>query len=352
MISCYRVIDKSKFRTVNVNSFDKCSFFYPFLRQGIFQLMKNYEFKTVALPFYVAEGIYDPFLKLGFKIKHYDIDANGNINKDIFNEKIDVFVYVHLFGLYNEINIQLILRNKNKYSFFMEDFAHSVYSNNLSLTGDVCIFSFPKTIGVIDGACILFNKVPNPIARYSKSDFNTKLINIDLYFKLLVISNFSGKLIFVRKVLLFAWSKLKFMNYYSRLMNIYATSYPTVSFFSKSILDHTNFKRISDYRISFAEIYLDNLNKNILFDIPRAYYLKQALFSFPIKVNKRDVFMRALQKENIVTIKLYNNWCFGKINNREIMDNHVLLPLNQNLKKADILRVIHCVNKIYEEQSK
>ena len=75
MISNARVFEKKRFlSTFRPERFSCCDYFYPFARQGLYFYLKDKKYKTVLLPSYVAEGVFDPFKRLGYTIEFYDTD--------------------------------------------------------------------------------------------------------------------------------------------------------------------------------------------------------------------------------------------------------------------------------------
>jgi hypothetical protein len=323
-----------------------CSNFYPFLRQGLFLFLKNSKFKSVALPYYAPEGLYDPFLSNGYKIYFYDIDENGFIDNKIFLQTVDIFVYIHYFGIYNFENIKNILKNKKSYKIFIEDFAHTVYSNSLTLSGDLCTFSFTKVIGVNEGSCIFFNKIDKITTYYTENTIESFFIKIDLIVELYSNSYLNNKFSILAKIS----RKLKYIlgiSYYILLMKSYRITQPELGNYSKKIIHKIDFNKISKIRIKYAKLYFDNIDEELLFKIPREFYCHQALFAFPIKIEKRDEIMRLLDLNDIKAFYLSNNWSFGNMKNKDFCNKHLLLPINHNLHEHDIMKVIKCINNIF-----
>lgn len=346
MISNNRIFDKRKYVNLStVNKFEKCSFFYPFLRQGLFLFLKNKPYKTVLLPSYVAEGIIDPFKKLNYVIKFYDIDKKGLIDKRIFDESVDVFVYIHYFGIYHKANIQTVIENKKLQTLFVEDFAHTVYSKKLILTGDICTFSFTKTIGIIEGACLLFNRVNNvePCIFVNHKKISSKLRFI-LYSKLVLATYLKNRVLNVvgNKMLAICG----YSDYYSLLMKTYTSNYPALTKKTMCKLKHFDFEEAAKIRQRYARMYYEKLNPELLYDISQEAYLQQALFAFPIKVNNRDFFIKELNNMSISPLTLTSNWWFNDNGNKYFHNTHLLLPINQNLSEKEILRVVESVNSV------
>lgn len=346
MITTARQLDCHRFYDKNVNNeFRRCSFFYPFLRQGLFTFFKNKAYRTVLLPSYVAEGIIDPFKKLDYTIRFYDVDEKGAIDKHIFDEAADVFVYIHYFGIYHKTNIQTIQANIKPQTLFVEDFAHTVYSENLILTGDICTFSFTKMIGITEGSCILFNKINNTESCVFKDNRRiTNRLRLILYLKLVIATYFKNRKLsaLLNKVL----GVCGFSDYYSLLMKTYTSNYPSLPVKLKRKLKHTDFGKITGIRQKYAKMYYEKLNPGLLYDFSQEAYLQQALFAFPVKVTNRSFFIEQLNKMSVLPLTLTSNWWFNDEGNKYFYDTHLLLPVNQNLSEQEILKVIECVNSI------
>lgn len=346
MITTSRQLESRKFYDKNINNeFGKSSFFYPFLRQGLFMFLRNKKYKTVLLPSYVAEGIIDPFKKLDYLIRFYDVDEKGVIDKRIFDQAVDVFVYIHYFGIYHKENIKIIQENIKSNTLFVEDFAHTVYNNELIFTGDICTFSFTKTIGLTEGSCILFNKINNTERCVFKNQKKiTNKLRLILYFKLIVATYFKCRI--GNSLLNKTLSVFGYADYYSLLMNTYTSNYPSLPTKTIHKLMHVDFEKITEIRQKYARMYYEKLNPELLYDFPREAYLLQALFAFPIKVSNRAFFIKELYKMSILPLTLTSNWWFNDNGNKYFYDTHLLLPINQNLSEREIFKVIKSVNSI------
>jgi dTDP-4-amino-4,6-dideoxygalactose transaminase len=347
MIGNDRVVEARKFRKSGGIVLGDSNFLYPFLRQGLNVLLKKSNYKTVLLPHFIPEGLYHPFLINNFDITFYDIDKDGNLDENIFERKFDIFVYVHYFGLYNQRNIQIIKDNACNYNLFLEDFAHSIYCKHL-LSGDICTLSFTKMIGVTEGSCILLNDKVNCDSVYTKRNLKSFIIRYDLCTKMIINTLLIRRYFKLSKYIYYLFSFCKRIDYYKILMSSYEDCYPKMNKASLNLISTINFNLISKVRVEYAHLYLENITPNLLFDIPREYYLLQPLFAFPISVNNRDVFLDRLIKSGVKAFKLYSSWCFGNIKNRDFVDKHILLPINQNLSKEDLLFVVSVVNETYK----
>lgn len=346
MISNARILEKKRYmRESQSTRFAGCDYFYPFSRQGLYVYLKNESYRTVLLPSYVAEGVFDPFRKLGYDIKFYDVNEDGYISSTIFEKRIDVFVYIHYFGLYNAANLKLIKENREKFTFFIEDFSHIVYHEQLELSGDIGLFSFTKIFGITEGSCIKFNIPHKKKAVYVEKQPETRQLRKSLFWVKVLES-------YCQHIKINGWLTkcLKWMgikDYYSLLMASYWNNYPRLSSTVFQTLSRLDFDAIVRVRKHYAKLYLENLRPELLLNIPKMYYMRQALFAFPIKVCNRDMFVKMLKKGGVFALTLTNRWWFGNQGNKAIYNSHLLLPINHYLREQEIKTVIRQVNEVF-----
>lgn len=86
------------------------------------------------------------------------MEPNWNIIKDEFsNIEIDIFLFVHYFGKYCDINPAWVYCN-NRNAILVEDCAHVLYKyGKIGQKGDFVIFSPHKILPIPDGGIILHN---------------------------------------------------------------------------------------------------------------------------------------------------------------------------------------------------
>lgn len=352
MITNDRIYEKEEYlHDSPVRKCEKLQYLYSTVRQGLYQYFQDSHFDSILLPCYIPEGIYSPFEKLGYKIYYYDIDINGEINEQNLNEYFmkyspDIFIYIHYFGIYNIKNINLINKVKLKSTIFIEDFAHTLPHSNIVMTGDICVFSFPKMIGVTEGGLLWFNnKKLFKKCKYSLDDKNNKLLRRKMHFQLI-------KNNIILKINNYLWEKIISMlfinirNYYYILMNTYTGNISKISFESMNILNRADFDKIFLRRKYIASIYYNNLDKNIKINLPREYFLKQALFGFPILVKNRKAFSLFLRKNGIKGLILNERWWFRKEGgNKDLFNYHYILPMNHYISINKIYFIINKINQ-------
>ena len=254
-----------------------------------------------------------------------------------------------LNGIYNSENIKTIIDNKSNYKLFIEDFAHTVYSSSLILSGDLCTFSFTKVIGVTEGSCIVFNNVPEQKTHHTKNTLASFLIRLDLFIEFYINLYLNNHFLILAKLIRKIKSLLRF-NYYNLLMKTYRNVQPEINIYSMNVIHRIDFDEVNKIRLKYAELYFDNLDKELLLNIPKEYYCHQALFAFPIKTEKRGELIKLLQLNGISAFSFAYRWSFGDMQDKDMYKKHLLLPINHNLSENDIMTVVMKVNALNKQR--
>jgi perosamine synthetase len=118
----------------------------------------------VLVPAYHCGTEIDPLLKAGAKAVLYKVDRNCRIDmEDIRNrisEKTKALYVTHYFGFPQEISAVKKICEQNRL-YLIEDCAMALFSRagdlNMGASGDVAIFSLPKTLPVPDGGVLVIN---------------------------------------------------------------------------------------------------------------------------------------------------------------------------------------------------
>lgn len=133
------------------------------------------EDSEVLVPSYNCGTEIDALIASGFKVLLYQINRFGEIDiDDLINRitsKTKVVYVIHYFGFPQPINILRELCNERGF-YLVEDCALSLFSHseheNIGTTGDLSVFSFPKTLPVPDGGVLQVN---NPSIGIKKENF-------------------------------------------------------------------------------------------------------------------------------------------------------------------------------------
>lgn len=115
------------------------------------------ETKRVLLPAYTCTEVIDPFIEHGYEIVFYDID-NFRINikeidKILHNYKIDIFYFIHYFGIFHDgiQDVINLVKSKSENILIMEDRAHYLNEKKLLKNVDAIVYSFRKLLPIPEG---------------------------------------------------------------------------------------------------------------------------------------------------------------------------------------------------------
>jgi dTDP-4-amino-4,6-dideoxygalactose transaminase len=303
--------------------------------------------ETVLLPGHLPEGIYAPFALCKCKILFYPLDRYGNADipqvVSLLNEaKIlpRLAVFIHYFGVFR--NIAEFFNALTPYNIpILEDLAHTYFLTDSSIGnyGKYVLFSLPKIVGVTDGGVLVVKEEP--------------LLNCRL------TSNLPALIYSLLKKISLAFASncqwLKVHSLLNRLSYDILMSYfmrPT----PQSHHARRNWEKIDhDFiickRRQHATIYKLNLvNNNVLCD-PNLDIIRDVLMGFPVFSAYRDKLEQHLLSHGVKPLKFTHKWGFlpePKVKEFSgtcmFRDNHLLLPLNHNLRESDIHKVVSIVN--------
>ena len=352
MISFYKVIEKRPFlESEPIRDLSGLQYLYASLRQGLFQYFKWQRIDSVLIPDYVPEGVYAPFKALGLNIYFYHIHQDFSVNPDEVHElltskNIQVFVYIHYYGLYHEKNVAMLRDVIAPDILVIEDFAHTIYNNDVSVFGDIAIYSFTKMCGVPEGSLMWFKNRSYLIPKsYNSAGYVSKRLSKKLkqtlFLEHIMARYGSYKLCRRANPLL-----INFVDYYDYLMRHYVSISNRASYESIIILNRLNFEKISKKKMKLAKIYLEGLQESFLLSVPKSCYTAQALYAFPIQVSYPDRLSKHLIQNDILSFSLTGrHWWFTEESKKEpFFDQHCLLPLNHYLYEKDIQKVVGVVN--------
>jgi dTDP-4-amino-4,6-dideoxygalactose transaminase len=122
------------------------------------------EGSEVLVPSYNCGTEVDALIASGFKIMLYRIDRLGEMDIDDLKNRISpktkIVYVIHYFGFPQPLKKLRELCNERRL-YLIEDCALSLFSTseseNIGRTGDISVFSFPKTLPVPDGGVLQLN---------------------------------------------------------------------------------------------------------------------------------------------------------------------------------------------------
>ena len=285
---------------------------------------------TVSNSFIATTAV---IIHLGAKPIFVDVKDDQNINEDLIEKKITkktkAILPVHLGG--RMCNMNKILSISKKYKIpVIEDCAQSImskYDDKVSGSwGEVgCFSAHPlKNLNAAgDGGFLVTNNKKIYISL--KSLINHGMENRDK------VSNFG---------------------YVSRMDNLQAT---ILNFRLKSL------KKVIDIRRKNFEIYRKNLNQKKIFFPEEKKKEFNTYHTFVIQVDNRDKLKKFLKKKGVDTsihypIPIHHQRAYKKIYPLKIKlrkteqqaKRIITLPINQFLKKREILFICKTINKFFE----
>ena len=321
------------------------------MRQGLFAYFSGKGYKRILMPDFVPEGIYDPFLRLGYEIRFYHVSMDLGIDKnELFSIgeafSPDIFVSIHYFGVYRPGILAAAREAMPRQVIFIEDFGHTLPTASVPLTGDICCYSFTKTLGVAEGSCVWFN-ARNYLeeCRYEPDNGKSRELKKRMAAKL-TAETICGRFCCNR----YAASAIRMLfgnraAYYPYLMSHYTSSLARVSPRWRSILDRVDFEAVTRRRRDIARLYCEKIDPDLLLHIPKEDMTRQALFGFPLRVKERNAFDEYLASHDIQGLILNDRWWFWRDTEpSELFYHHYLLPMNHYFSDKKIERVIRIVN--------
>lgn len=258
---------------------------------------KNQSRKKILIPSYICNTVIQPLKDNGLEIIYYNVNKNLSTKWEDLESKIDskifAVLFVNYFGILNEIDKYLSL--KNKYDFFLiEDSSHGYYGTynkfKIGTIGDISILSPRKNLplqygGVLKLNCV--NYINDDYKKLSKEKFSAK--NIFNYY---LTYYFFKKKIILKKLLKF--------NFYNNFINNEIEEdiiYKKLDFFSKTIIKKFNWQKNSIKRIHNYNLWLE----------------------FALKNNFYTPYKNSLEFENLST-----PWCFPIIAKNDTQKKRII----------------------------
>ena len=334
-------------------------------RNGLRIFLKSLKLKKgdkIMVPAFAAHGIILPIRDLGLEIEFYksneDMSPNyRDIENKIRNKQVKVIFVIHYFGYPQRADsIFELARSLDVVS--IEDCAQALFSSyeNGSLIGtkgDVVLFSLTKFLPIPDGSLFVFNsKRLDGICEniiYQKSIVNYTavfLARMQLFASTLIAHSRHRFLILIISIL----SKLITpLHYWLICIDKKPVS---ISNYSKELLGKLDVESIIAQRKSNARYLNIELSEYDLFKY-RKFSENISLTGLPLILLNRKKAIDYLKNRNIKHL-VYNKlwWFVPKVRKNEFqieynfLNNHLLLPLHENLEMKDLDRIIKSVKNI------
>lgn len=309
---------------------------------------------TVLLPAFLPEGIIYPFKRSGWCIQFYNLDPLGNPLWEDFPEEtaVTIAILIHLFGIPRDSQrFKALLSDK---TIFIEDFAHNHIApkGELNWIGDIALFSFPKLLGLPDGAALALKSNQGWSLKIGRKGSFLHLAYVCLRFNALLLDTIHNKSPFpIFKRLLKKIAVYNLVLSY-RILQRYCHRPHQISRLSKYLLRHTDHQKIVEQRKSLFKIYTTQLSNSFINPTCRHSSLPLATIGYPLIVKDRSGFLNYLEQHQIRATVFRDGWDFIPKDqmpyfqsSQQLLHQHVLLPLHQKLSVSDIKRICKVINQ-------
>ena len=157
----FKVIFKKDINHIEFDKKWKHFCFFKFGREALLSGLVELGLKKgdhIIIPAYICDSAIAPLRDYGFKLIYVDIDNNGNLPINSFQNLIEIhkpkaILVVHYFGFIFDINKLIYVCHKNKIKV-IEDYSHSfqsqLFQENICKS-DMEIYSMRKSLPVADG---------------------------------------------------------------------------------------------------------------------------------------------------------------------------------------------------------
>lgn len=320
---------------------------------------------TALMPALIPEGVMIPFNKGGVKIEYFDLKRDlqtdvdqliKNINE---NPSIRCLVIIHYLG-HPEQNIVKIKQICDESGIYLiEDCAQALFSRSkneilLGTTGDISLFSLPKTIPVVDGAVFNINSrkikyKSNSIEyRYSLTGWLAKVL---LFINLLLNNYLDGM-----KPSISYW-KLGNLNkhiyhFYYRLLKR-SPKPMKMSYVTRRIIRNLNHNEIIErIKSNLTIIYtrIDREKYNLLF---KDYDPNYILMGVPITTGERDKLRSLLRSKGILCFIYDRHWNYIPQdqenmfpNALNVLENILILPVSYKTESREVIKMVDMLNQL------
>lgn len=315
-------------------------------RSAILHMIKTANPKAVLMPCYVPEGVIIPFQRVGIPIKFYKLREDLRPDLDHVTRLMSkgaLFVLIHYFGWQTETGaLREIVSNAKGILF--EDCAHALFAK--ALDADVALWCLNKFLPVVDGAILKSRRRDIDVSHPISQTLQPRVLNsyhqhLDLNARLAVCIDPDQIMDLAEE------SNLAYEEYYKEIKDliIYAQSSE-----SRCIVESTNLEAVRTARSHNAASYYKMIPECFLFR-PKP---PLAPFAYPIIVRPplkpEQVFNRLLEV-GVLASKLMDKWNHVPGDprftaERTFMEQHLLLPVGEEVAYNDIRRISECLKGI------
>ncbi len=314
---------------------------------------------TVLMPAYIAAGVIDPVKALGSTVRFYATGKDLLIDESVLIQELDKPPYPQaLFVLHPMGRTQSIQRiaaecQKRKI-YLIEDCAQGLFSRTpqgqpLGMLGDAALFSFPKALGVEEGALLvchhpLFKTLPEPptSSTLSARFWYRKHLQANRHLHLST-HTWSDSL----------WLSLSGFfheRYYAKIQNDFTPR--ALAFDTKSQLnciDADSFAQARRRNVSYLYTHLQTSKLEWVYPHDATGWVPMAVPAFVTE--QRHILQTRAMHRGLFLATLIQRWDHipagpdaSYKNEKYYIDHHVLLPIHEHLSLRDMEHMTQVLN--------
>lgn len=316
----------------------------------------------VLLPAFVPEGVYAPFAAIGVTIRFYAVNEVLDpvwevLESELAKASVRVAVLIHFFGMTKPAARFRELCDSYG-TLMIEDLAHVMPSGDDSIgtSGDCVLYSFPKIVGVPDGAGIVIRHDTLQAASWPMQRDWRRIPYIAGATLNLVASTVSRR-VARSKVERVARRSLAYLTQsYRMLMSFYHR--PTaMSRLSESLLERTPWLEIVKHRRTLEKIYSERLDPVAFRPYPYSVDATHASMGYAVRVANRASLVSFLADRAIHGAFFEYKWNYfpdGKEHEtgRQAMREHFLFPTAYSLSVTEVQAVADAANEWARQSSR
>ncbi|MEJ2527994.1 MAG: hypothetical protein P8Y49_07960 [Sulfurovaceae bacterium] len=302
----------------------------------LWNMKREEEVKTALIPAYTCNEVIDQFRKHGFEILFYDMcDFHLDIDvlmRSLRNHKIDVFYFIHYFGIVQS-NMGQILKALKQFSpamHIVEDRAHYLSNRLLYPEVDAIIYSFRKLMPIPEGGGVLASRKLEYCYRPS---WHSNLLALAMPMK---------KVLFGHNP---KFSRSKMLKGESILTNEVLP--PSV--FSKKIVDSFDVVKQTDLRRRLFVLWIDKLSLTSIMPVYDALKPDDIPQGCPIYVADAEVVQREMDEKGIY---LKRHWPIDpeyKLSASgayALSERVITLPIYEGIEEKDMEGILQMLQQV------
>ena len=325
--------------------------------------------KTVLLPTICPEGIIQPFSMAGFDIHFYHLEKDLSPCKESLestcfeSSQKAILIAIDFFGLQNNTSYIEEICKANQI-LLLRDFAQTLAPKEdigsfTSLKPDFILFSFNKTLPVVDGAILLSNNSDFPVdTQFSKRRRINTIASESYLSHLELVQKFKDceNIVEGQEILLKTYETYE--TYYKEIQD------PTINYEPITQIDFSLNSSYIDAEIALRRSNFSRLNTKwpllSLRKLNDSETFGVAPFAFPALVSghERGEVSGLFLNNGILLSSFYEKWDHIPIFEREkfiversFLDRNVMLPIGSGVNEKGINQMLKILEISYGEQN-